>query len=130
MSGNREIYLNGVLAATQSTATNGQIGTLRTLYLGDNRSTYHPVGGSANSANGIIDEVRVYNSTLTQSQIQADRDATHSCGATVDHFTITPATTAASTCLPNAITIVAEDAGNTSHGIGHGNSQVFGTGIG
>ncbi len=112
MSGNREIYLNGVLAATQSTATNGQIGALRTLYLGDNRSTYHPVGGSANSANGIIDEVRVYDSTLTQSQIQADRDATHSCGATVDHFTITPATTAASTCLPNAITIVAEDAGN------------------
>ena len=112
MSGNREIYINGVLAATQSTATNGQIGALRTLYLGDNRSTYHPVGGSANSANGIIDEVRVYNSTLTQSQIQADRDVTRSCGVSVDHFRITPATTIASTCLPNAITIVAEDAGN------------------
>ena len=33
-------------------------------------------------------------------------------GAVVDHFSITPATTAASTCLPNAITIVAEDAAN------------------
>jgi predicted acyltransferase (DUF342 family) len=30
----------------------------------------------------------------------------------IDHFRITPATTAASTCLPNAITIVAEDASN------------------
>ncbi len=31
---------------------------------------------------------------------------------TLDHFRITPATTAASTCLPNAITIAAEDASN------------------
>ena len=30
----------------------------------------------------------------------------------IDHFRITPATTSASTCLPNAITIVAEDASN------------------
>ena len=33
-------------------------------------------------------------------------------GAVLDHFSITPATTTASTCLPNAITIVAEDASN------------------
>ncbi len=33
-------------------------------------------------------------------------------GAVLDHFSITPATTIASTCLPNAITIVAEDASN------------------
>ena len=30
----------------------------------------------------------------------------------IDHFRITPATTSASTCLPNAVTIVAEDASN------------------
>ena len=110
MSGSRQIYINGSLAATQNTPTNGQIGALRTLYLGDNRSTYHP-GGTANSANGIIDEVRIYSQVQSATEIQADRDATHSCGATVDHFRITPATTSASTCLPNAITIVAEDAG-------------------
>ncbi len=34
------------------------------------------------------------------------------CISPLDHFRITPATTAASTCLPNAITIVAEDASN------------------
>jgi hypothetical protein len=36
------------------------------------------------------------------------------CGSVlpIDHFTITPATTAASTCLPNAITIRAEDSSN------------------
>ena len=55
----------------------------------------------------------------------------------LDHFVISPATTAASTCLPNAITITAEDVGNnvlndyvgtvtittanTSSGIGRGN---------
>jgi len=33
-------------------------------------------------------------------------------GVALDHFSITPATTSASTCLPNAITIVAEDASN------------------
>ena len=34
------------------------------------------------------------------------------CISPLDHFRITPATTAASTCLPNAVTIVAEDAAN------------------
>ncbi len=54
---------------------------------------------------------------------------------TLDHFRITPATTAASTCLPNAITIAAEDASNNlltnytgtvaiSNSTGHGNWSV------
>ncbi len=112
MSGNREIYINGALAATHTTATNGQIGNLRTLYFGDNRSNYHP-GGTANSANGIIDEVRVYDKVQTVGEIIADMNATHPCGTSmIDHFSITPATTAASTCLPNAVTIIAEDASN------------------
>ncbi len=38
----------------------------------------------------------------------------YACGVVppLDHFRITPATTTASTCLPNAITIVAEDSSN------------------
>ena len=113
MSGERRIYVNGSLSATDSRGTNGQIGALRTLYMGDNRSTYHP-GGTANSANGIIDEVRIYSRPQTQAEIATDLAATHACTTSaLDHFTITPATTMASTCLPNAITIVAEDASNS-----------------
>jgi MSHA biogenesis protein MshQ len=33
-------------------------------------------------------------------------------GPSLDHFSITPTTTSASTCLPNAITIIAEDSSN------------------
>ncbi|MCP4387785.1 MAG: LamG domain-containing protein, partial [Gammaproteobacteria bacterium] len=110
MSGNRQIFINGSLAATDTRATSGALGELDTFYFGDNRSSYH-FGGTANSANGVIDEVRVYDSVLTQVQINTDMTATHSCAtSTVDHFRISPATISASTCLPNAITIVAADA--------------------
>ncbi len=88
MSGARQIYVNGALAATNATSTNGQIGALRTLYLGDNRSTYHP-GASANSANGVIDEVRVYDKVQSVGEIIVDMNATHACsGSLTDHFSI------------------------------------------
>jgi MSHA biogenesis protein MshQ len=112
MAGNRQIYVNSTLAATDTRGTSGALGELDTLYFGDNRSTYH-FGGTANSANGVIDEVRVYNSVQPQTEIQSDMNATHSClGISLDHFRITPAAIVASTCLPNAVTIIAEDASN------------------
>ena len=63
-----EIYIDGVLAASNTRNTSGALGELGTLYLGDNRSTYHP-GGSANSADGVLDEVRIYDQALTASEI-------------------------------------------------------------
>ena len=106
-----EIYLDGVLDASLTPNTSGSWGALGTVYLGDNRSTYHP-SGTANSANGVIDEARIYALVQNATEIQADMNATHACPVSLDHFRITPATTSASTCLPNAITIVAEDASN------------------
>ena len=113
MGGAREIYVNGTLAASNSSGTTGQIGELRTLYFGDNRSTYH-FGGTGNSANGIIDEARIYARVQTGAEITTDMNATHPCPSTLAGFDISPATTMASTCLPNAITITALDSfGNT-----------------
>ena len=106
-----EIYIDGLLDASLTPNTSGSWGALGTVYLGDNRSTYHP-SGTPNSANGIIDEARIYAVVQTAAGIQADMNATHACPVTLDHFRITPATTAASTCLPDAVTIVAEDAAN------------------
>ena len=81
-----EIYIDGVLAASNTRNTSGALGELGTLYLGDNRSTYHP-GGSANSADGVLDEVRIYDQALTASEIQTDMNATHPCPA-LDHFAV------------------------------------------
>jgi len=109
MGGNREIYINGALAASQNTNSNGQIGALRTLYLGDNRSTYHP-GGTANSANGIIDEVRIYDYVQTAGEIVTDQNATRPCtGGLGDHLSIAHDGMAIN-CQPENITISAHTA--------------------
>ncbi len=83
-----QIYINGNLAASQAFGTNGVLGELDTLYLGDNRSSYIVGGMTGNSANGSIDEARVYSSVLSATEIQADMNATHPCGGILDHFVI------------------------------------------
>ncbi len=110
MSGNREIYLNGALAATDTRGTNGQIGALRTLYLGDNRSSYNP-GATNNSANGVIDEVRVYARVQGAPEIMLDMNTTRACASVLDNFLVSVAASA-STCLPTPVTIVARDSSN------------------
>ncbi len=72
------IYIDGSLAATGTDNSNGSIGELQTLYVGDNRSNYH-FGGSNNSANGIIDEVRVYDSVISAADVLDDYNETGSC---------------------------------------------------
>lgn len=84
-----QIYVNGNLAAAQTFGTNGILGELDTLYLGDNRSSYIVSGMTGNSANGAIDEVRVYSSVLSTAEIRADMNATHPCGGVLGHFVIT-----------------------------------------
>lgn len=76
------IYVNGVLAAGNTINSTGRLRRLGTLYLGDNRSTYHP-SGTASSANGVLDEVRIYDVVQTASEIQADMNATHACSPPV-----------------------------------------------
>src|SRR5882672_5788570 len=57
------------------------MGTLASLYVGDNRAIVL-IGGAAgfntgNSANGVIDEVRIYNTVRSAAQIGNDRTATY-----------------------------------------------------
>ncbi len=61
-------YVNGSLATPFNYPTNGILGSLLTLYLGDNRSTYHPEG-TGNSANGQLDEFLIFRGVLTASDI-------------------------------------------------------------
>ncbi len=105
-----EIYVDAALVANETPSTSGVLADVGTLYLGDNRSTYHP-NGTGRSADGVMDEVRIYDSVLSAAQIQADRDATHPCSG-LDHFAIDVGGGSASTCTPQSITITAEDAAN------------------
>ncbi|WP_172597561.1 LamG domain-containing protein [Sulfuriflexus mobilis] len=112
-----QIYIDGNLAAEDTTFnTNGELGGLNTIYLGDNRSSYFASGSSNRSANGSIDEARIYNFVQTTAQIQADRNATHGCALGIlDHFDII-VPVFGSVCNTNnsEITIIARDfLGNT-----------------
>ncbi|MEX8494323.1 LamG-like jellyroll fold domain-containing protein, partial [Sphaerotilus sp.] len=103
-----KLYLNGVLAATASGTTNGLIDpSLGALMIGDNRSSALPTGGTYNSANGRIDEVRLYNYDLTLAQVALDVAQTHGCTPTLDHLEIHHASGTGLTCTPSTLTIAA-----------------------
>ena len=67
------IYLDGIVVATTTGTTTGQLNsTLGTLYIGDNRSTAsNGLNGSPTSADGTLDEFRVYSRVLTASDVQS-----------------------------------------------------------
>jgi MSHA biogenesis protein MshQ len=112
-----EIYINGSLDNSDTFGSTGNLGDLSTIYFGDNRSSYFASGSSPNSANGSIDEVRIYNYVQTQAQVAADMAATHACGATVSSFNINIGGASGSTCVAKSITITALDSiGNTVTG--------------
>lgn len=104
------VFVNGNQAAQVGTINNRDLGaTLGSLTVGDNSVTYHVNGSTPNSANGVIDEVRVYDYEQTAAEIQADRDATRPCeplavwidarcgGSTVDLVFSRPVTAATAT---------------------------------
>jgi len=101
-----QIYINGNLDAQQTFSTNGVLGNMDTLYLGDNRSTYQIAGMTGNSANGSIDEARVYNFVLSQAAVQADMNATHPCSSILSHFVISHNNVGIN-CLAESITVTA-----------------------
>ncbi len=99
------IYVNGVLAATKPGTTTGLMPvSLGTLYLGDNRSGKGPGSISENSANGLLDEVHVYNYEISQADVALDMAVTHAC-IQLDHVEAVPASTSGSTCLPAAVMV-------------------------
>ncbi|MFA6900529.1 MAG: DUF6701 domain-containing protein [Desulfurivibrionaceae bacterium] len=88
------IYLDGdpTPVATSTTNLNGTLGNTNTLYLGAQR--FNTIAGTpsdytTNSANGIIDEVRIYNSALSGEQIAEIMAISHACAAIApDHLLI------------------------------------------
>mgnify|MGYP003950902847 CR=1 FL=1 len=83
------IYINGTQVITGAGNTNGTLGELTNLFIGDNDGNYIiPGDTTANSANGSIDEVRVYNSTLDSSAITTIMNETHDCFANIPEMEV------------------------------------------
>jgi MSHA biogenesis protein MshQ len=124
-----EVYINGTLSATSNTNLNGTIGNLNSLYIGDNRTT--GVGGSGytgNSADGLIDEVRIYSAPLSAAAVAADMNATHACGAAIDHYDISyPSGATAVTCESLTVRITAHDAADAPVDAPSGTVMTFAT---
>ncbi|MDH4051353.1 MAG: LamG domain-containing protein, partial [Rubrivivax sp.] len=101
------IYVDGALVATGTGTTAGTLDvSLASLFLGDNRSSVTPSGGSRNSTNGFLDEVRIYNYEIGLAEIAIDRAASHPCVPPVDHYELS-APTSAVACLGSTVTVTA-----------------------
>ena len=84
------IYVDGVQDATRSNnAVTSATTNYGTFFAGDSKTTVYTNPNRGNSANGVIDEVRLYASALTAAQITTDMNATHACGVgALDHIRI------------------------------------------
>jgi hypothetical protein len=108
------IYINGsAIGAGNSvqslfTTAGALAAGIDTLTIGDNRSSFiDGVNGTGNSANGVIDEFRLYNLEAGVSQIVADFNQLVGCG---NHYAITHSGSGATpvsgrSCVPNTVTI-------------------------
>ncbi|HYD78407.1 MAG TPA: DUF6701 domain-containing protein [Paucimonas sp.] len=93
--------------ATSTTNVNGTLGAVTTLYLGAQRDgsiAGTPTGYTANTANGYIDEVYIYNTALSGSAIAGIRALTHACTASVHHYELSLPSSSI-TCLPTTVTV-------------------------
>lgn len=119
-----QIFINGSLSVVQRGTTNGTLATLaRPAFVGDNRTSgVTPSGGSGNSANGYIDEVRIYSREISVVQARGDFQATRASCAVLSHFDISiNGTTGSSatnvsvrTCDLATIVITARDSSNNA----------------
>lgn len=101
------IYVNGALSATSAFTTAGTTSTnIGTLYVGDNRSANIEPNGTPRSANGVIDEFRIYNYEGGLALVQRDMNQTGVC---LNHYAISNAGSGPA-CQLNNVTITAHDA--------------------
>lgn len=109
-----QIYINGALAQSTAIGTTKPLSSsIGTLYFGDNRSGFVTNPGTGNSANGVIDEARIYNYEATSAVILRDYNTTRSCPA-MDHIRLEHDGTAV-TCASELVTVKAcADAACTS----------------
>jgi MSHA biogenesis protein MshQ len=102
------IYINGTLANTAVGTSNGNLDPSHaTLFVGDNRAAATPSGATANSANGQIDELRVYNFELSAAEIALDIAQTHACTVPPAKLEIRHASGSGLTCTPSTLTVAA-----------------------
>ena len=108
------IYVNGGAPTSAAFTTSGTLPTaLGSLYIGDSRGIANGQSSSFNSANGWIDEVRIYNYEGGQALVQSNRDATEVCPV-INNFLFNTGSSIASTCFPKNITITAQGAGGVT----------------
>ena len=108
------IYVNGGAPTSASFTTSGTLpNTLGSLYIGDSRGVANGQSSSFNSADGWIDEVRIYNYEGGQALVQSNRDATAVCPV-INNFLFNTGSSIASTCFPKNITITAQGAGGVT----------------
>ncbi len=102
------IYVGGVQVGVATGTTNGSLDTsLLTLFLGDNRTTAIPANATSASANGRMDEVKVYNYEISALEIAADMAVTHSCLPPLHHVEIRHGSGTGLTCTPSTLTVAA-----------------------
>ena len=90
VAGQADVLINGAVAATSPIASSGVFGALNSLYVGDNRDA--GIGGAGgytgNSADGLIDEVRMFRRDLSPAEIAVLMTHTRTCSLALDHFSI------------------------------------------
>ncbi len=119
-SGSQVIYINGVSQGTNSDST--AITTNNDPLLIGTDLAY-----PTRRFTGLIDEVKVYDTTLEAVQVDYVMNETHACPAsTLDHYAIGHATTGI-TCEAVAVTITAHDNGDGTLAVGGRTIQVTAT---
>lgn len=109
-AGSASIYLDGGLVASASASLNGSLGDVATLYLGARRMagvTGTPAGYTSNTANGYVDELRLFSAALDPLEIEAMAAYTYSCGSGLHHIELRHASGSGLNCTPSSLTVVA-----------------------
>lgn len=104
-----QIFVNAGMPAASAFTSSGLVSSsVGTLHVGDNPSGFSGSAGSVNSADGLVDEVSIYNFSLTQSQLNTLMNTTRACSTpAIDHLRLQHASGSGVTCTPATLTIVA-----------------------
>lgn len=125
-----KLYVNGVEEYDESFNGHGGLHTdIGTLFFGDNRSSIAP---EALSANGYIDQIRIYNHEMTAAEITTDKNASPSCSASLHHVDVTTST--ASVTAGSTVTFTMKACADATCSVLYtggvtGNLSVTGTGL-